>query len=521
MGADISIYSLIRSPQIDGPADSHAKALRIREMVDQGRMRDMQMAEFERRADERSALGRLQRMAIEDKPVYEEQHGAARPGESIPPVQTGTRPSLSMTKLRDLVYGAGMVDRGMEIDKHIGEQRERELKLADTTASIRENLSKAGEKELANAQSRYRAMVEAGAPALQTYKQLVAKGAPEAQASAEAKRVGLQNLQLLVNHGIIDRQHYDAAAAMPFDPAQAEQTLNALIGWDKAIDNERQARAQRSTEGHQRTMEDLRRREIEQSDARAREGDARAREGRVPPGYRMKPDGTMEPIAGGPADIGKALPQPAVRELSAAGTAVEDTRRLVGSFKDEFGGKTILGDTSNTMGRVFGDSTGQTQWWQDMDALQNRTRHELFGSALTKTELAAWEKTSVTPRMDAKQIRDNLQRRVEIEARAASKLSRAYETAGYNKQQIRELLGSAAEYLERAAPPASQVRPAPPASSVRPAGASQPASSAPAAQPRVERTSDSPFDARELEGRVMMIGGVRYRSDGTRWVRER
>lgn len=150
---------------------------------------------------------------------------------------------------------------------------------------------------------------------------------------------------------------------------------------------------------------------------------------------------------------GKPLPAKTVSDVAAAGTAVEDSARLAGTFKPEYGGKTVLGDLSNTYKRVMGDTTGQAQWWQDMDTLQNQTRHALFGSALTATELKAWEKTSVTPRMDPDQITANLKRRQEIEARAASKLARAWAAGGYSQTQIRELLGNAAGYLDNPAPP--------------------------------------------------------------------
>jgi len=181
--------------------------------------------------------------------------------------------------------------------------------------------------------------------------------------------------------------------------------------------------------------------------------------GKPPTGYMWGPlnsttgQPTLVKIEGGPVDTGKQLPNAGVKDLAAAGTAVEDTARLAGSFDPKFGGKTILGDLSNTYKRIVGDATGQAQWWQDMDALQNQTRHALFGSALTKTELEAWKKTSVTPRMEAEQIQENLQRRQKIEARAASKLARSYEAAGYNKEQIAELLGVGAQYLQNAAPP--------------------------------------------------------------------
>jgi len=149
---------------------------------------------------------------------------------------------------------------------------------------------------------------------------------------------------------------------------------------------------------------------------------------------------------------GAALKDGAVKSLAAAGDAVENSTRMAETFRPEYGGKTILGDLSNTYKRLAGDETGQAQWWQDLDQLQNQTRHTLFGSALTATELAAWNKTSVTPRMDPKQIAANLERRQEIEARAASKLARGYAAGGYNQDQIKELLGAGAKYLEKEAP---------------------------------------------------------------------
>lgn len=150
---------------------------------------------------------------------------------------------------------------------------------------------------------------------------------------------------------------------------------------------------------------------------------------------------------------GAPLKESAVKSLAAAGDSVEGSERLSGTFKPQYGGKTILGDLSNTYKRIAGDETGQAQWWQDMDTLQNQTRHALFGSALTATELAAWNKTSVTPRMAPTEIVKNLERRKEIEARAASKLGRSYAVAGYNEGQIQELLGVGAKYLEKEAPP--------------------------------------------------------------------
>ena len=147
--------------------------------------------------------------------------------------------------------------------------------------------------------------------------------------------------------------------------------------------------------------------------------------------------------------VEKALPNPAVEKLSAAGTALENTNRQVVTFKDEYGGHTLAGDMSNTAGRMFGDASGQAQWWQDFEASANQTRHALFGSALTQTELAAWTKTTVTPRMDPAEIRKNLTRRIAIETSAAQKLARGYTALGYSPDAIAEFIGpQAASFVD-------------------------------------------------------------------------
>lgn len=176
--------------------------------------------------------------------------------------------------------------------------------------------------------------------------------------------------------------------------------------------------------------------------------------------YQSMPDGADKDAFGrmigaeGKDAKGKALPSPAVTKLAGMADAVESTERAVQGFKPEYGGKLVLGRLSNTIGKLAGDDTGQVQWWQDFDTAQNQARHALFGSALTATEKAAWEEISINPRMESREIQKNLARRQQLEANAASKLARAYAAGGYNKDQIRELLGASADYLETPAAPA-------------------------------------------------------------------
>ena len=181
--------------------------------------------------------------------------------------------------------------------------------------------------------------------------------------------------------------------------------------------------------------------------------------------YKSLPDGDMKRAFGEKYGLEakkvdeKPLPGLAVGKISEAGTSVENMTRSRDTFKDEYAGKTILGDLSNTVGRLLGDETGQAQWWQDFDVAQAQARHALFGSALTNTEKTAWEKISVSPRMAPEEIRKNLLRRQAIEERAASKLARAYAAGGYSQAQIKELLGTSAGVLDTPAPPVTNPSP--------------------------------------------------------------
>ncbi|MBN9430697.1 MAG: hypothetical protein J0H09_29750 [Burkholderiales bacterium] len=138
---------------------------------------------------------------------------------------------------------------------------------------------------------------------------------------------------------------------------------------------------------------------------------------------------------------GRPLPTPLLNDLTKRAQATEDTRRHASMFQDDFGGKTYLGDWSNTYKRVMGDETGQAQWWQDYKMSENQKRNQLFGSALTVQEAREWEKVAVNPRMNPDQIRQNLQRQEQIEARALEKLVRAAQAGGYNPRQIEAATG--------------------------------------------------------------------------------
>lgn len=137
----------------------------------------------------------------------------------------------------------------------------------------------------------------------------------------------------------------------------------------------------------------------------------------------------------------KALPGPLQKQLTEAAELSDATERFTTSFKDEFGGKTVIGGLGNTYGRIMGDDTGQSQWWQDYELHQSQIRNKLFGSALTAPEIAAWEKSAINPRMDAKQIRENLARREKLERTALERLMKGAAVGGYKREQIEAFTG--------------------------------------------------------------------------------
>lgn len=137
----------------------------------------------------------------------------------------------------------------------------------------------------------------------------------------------------------------------------------------------------------------------------------------------------------------RAVPSPLQKQLTEGAELADATKRFATTFKDDFAGKTITGELGNTYGKIMGDDTGQTQWWQDYELHQSQIRNKLFGSALTAPEIEAWNKSAINPRMDAKQVKANLTRRNMLEQRGIDRLMKGAIAGGYNKEQIEAFTG--------------------------------------------------------------------------------
>jgi hypothetical protein len=141
---------------------------------------------------------------------------------------------------------------------------------------------------------------------------------------------------------------------------------------------------------------------------------------------------------------GKPLAPTALTNLSELGTTAQNMSRIANTFKDSFGGYSAgpLGAAANLIGRNVGAGfQDQANWWQDYQMEKNIVRNRLFGSALTATESAEWEKAAISPGMTPKAIRTNLERQRLASLSAAAKLASSYAAQGFNREAIEAAIG--------------------------------------------------------------------------------
>jgi hypothetical protein len=163
----------------------------------------------------------------------------------------------------------------------------------------------------------------------------------------------------------------------------------------------------------------------------------------APSGYQYRPDGmTLEAIPGGPADKGKtgggkALSDGVIKRLEPKIDARDGLTSALRGFKDDFGGHNILGDTSNTIQGLTGmGAEGQRDWWAQFRSVDNVIRNQLFGASLTEGEKAAYNSTTVTPRMAPSEIRRNLKSRLDIVNKALARQRNILTKNGFSTDSI-------------------------------------------------------------------------------------
>jgi hypothetical protein len=135
---------------------------------------------------------------------------------------------------------------------------------------------------------------------------------------------------------------------------------------------------------------------------------------------------------------------------------------LDNSFKDNYvTGVGVGGDVANAWGR-YSPLSSQNQrdrsnWWQNYMEQSNLIRNQLFGSALTKNEQAAFDAQAITPNMQASEVRRRLRQQHIIAARAYSKLRQSAGAGGQRDISAFEELPVPAEVVQPGGRPGQRI----------------------------------------------------------------
>lgn len=183
--------------------------------------------------------------------------------------------------------------------------------------------------------------------------------------------------------------------------------------------------------------------------------------GKVPAGFELNPTGGLRPVAGGPTDPAylekaneaKAKPRNMsindITKLSEEGGKFSQVAGFGDTFKPEYAGYKVkaVGEAANLAGRNLpagmlppGVAEG-ANWWQGYDRYKNVIRNDLFGSALTKSEISAFEAADITPGMDPAIVQKNLARQKSIIENGLTRKANAMIEAGYEPKTIASAYG--------------------------------------------------------------------------------
>jgi len=143
-------------------------------------------------------------------------------------------------------------------------------------------------------------------------------------------------------------------------------------------------------------------------------------------------------------DGGKPLPSTQEKIITQENDTLSALIRANSTFRNDYAGNTVTGNLENTVQGLFGGfgSEGQRDWWAAWRATDNVIRNGLFGSALTPGEKAAYEATTINPRMDPAEIRRNMTRRLEIAKIGVRRLRETALANGYSREAVDAAIGS-------------------------------------------------------------------------------
>jgi hypothetical protein len=106
------------------------------------------------------------------------------------------------------------------------------------------------------------------------------------------------------------------------------------------------------------------------------------------------------------------------------------------TFKDDYAGNFAGGIENTAQAYLDVGTPGQRDWWAQFKAADNQIRNDLFGSALTAPEKAAYEATTISPGMASNQIKINLQKRSDLIRKAVNRRKEFYMANGFRPDAI-------------------------------------------------------------------------------------
>lgn len=172
--------------------------------------------------------------------------------------------------------------------------------------------------------------------------------------------------------------------------------------------------------------------------------------------YQQAANGTVTLVGGQDTRTrpGRAVPDGTAKRVETNVAIRDGLQRAVQGFQDDFAGNRITGGLESSLQGVFGTGTpGQRDWWADFRSLDNQVRNDLFGAALTATEKAAYEATTISERMNPAEVRKNLKRRLEIVTKALNRQQNFLKKNGYNAEAVDSLFANdALNGAQQAAP---------------------------------------------------------------------
>jgi hypothetical protein len=119
-------------------------------------------------------------------------------------------------------------------------------------------------------------------------------------------------------------------------------------------------------------------------------------------------------------------------------------------FQNDYAGNTITGNLENAAQAVSSDigTPGQRNWWAAFRQNDNAIRNSLYGASLTAGEKAAYDATTISPRMDPKIVRENLAKRAEIARKALARMHSTAKANGYYPEAVDAAFGDALPELD-------------------------------------------------------------------------